>query len=343
MPRLEKRDLTPGAPDTGCPCGEPGPRDRRGDRAAARLGPNRRRGRRGDVPQSAGLPGGRWALTLSGLRPLRFEPFEGLTAIRSSTIEAVRRRAELQSLTKAGGNGGEQIRAREALVLYLVSHPLRHAGDDRVWRALDLSAETLDRLRRRRNALIGPGRAGAGGSARPDEWLRSYKQGLQASLDDSARRRVEEHAWRTFQATAASPNGVVDAMAILSSGSAMLDELGRLYDLPMGRVGGVVLLARLLVDSDLGRGIDRPNPRGPAVVEPAAGEGGEIGGIPVEGGFRAILERQLIPPVADRVGALLDRGARAFGLRAESGLLHYFQMRSLGARATRLLKPMTRR
>jgi hypothetical protein len=284
-------------------------------------------------------PAGRWALTLSGLRPLRFESFEGLTAIRSSTIEAVQRRAELQSLAMAGNNEGEQIRAREALVLYLVSHPLRYAGDDRVWRALDLSAETLDRLRRRRNALIGPGRTGAGGSARPDEWLRSYEQGFQALLDDSAQRRVAEHAWRAFKATAESPNGGVDAMVTLSCGSAMLEDLGHIYDLRMGRVGGAVLLARLLVDNELAGRADLPV----AVVEPAVAEGGEIDETSPESAFRSILERHSITPVAAEIEALLDQGARAFGLRADRGLLHYFQMRRLGARAIRLLQPMARR
>jgi Domain of unknown function (DUF697) len=287
-------------------------------------------------------PAARWALTLSGLRPLRFESFEGLTSIRSATIEAVQRRAEFQSLTMAGSNEGEQIRAREALVLHLVSHPLRYAGDDRVWQALDLSAETLDRLRRRRNALIGPGRTGAGGSARPDEWLRSYEQGFQALLDDTARRRVEEHAWRAFKATAASPNGVADAMVTLSSGSAMLEDLGQIYDLRMGRVGGAVLLARLLVDNDLAGRTDRPDPGREAVIERVDGEGGESDGLSPESRLRAVLERHPIPAVAAEIAALLDRGACTFGLRAESGLFHYFLMRRLGVRAIRLLQPMAR-
>jgi hypothetical protein len=107
----------------------------------------------------------------------------------------------------------------------------------------------------------------------------------------------------------------------------------------MGRIGGAVLLVRLLVDNELA---GRPDARGETVGEPSAEEGRERDGIPPEGGFRAVLERHPIPPVAAEIEALLDRGTREYGLRAESGLLHYFLMRRLGARAIRLLRPMTR-
>ena len=101
-----------------------------------------------------------------------------------------------------------------------------------------------------------------------------------------------------------------------------------------------MLLARLLVDNDLAGRADRPDARGESVVGPADGGGVEVGEGPAEGGFRASLERNPIPPVAAEIAALLDRGARAYGLRAEAGLLHYFLIRGLGARAIRLLRPV---
>jgi hypothetical protein len=131
----------------------------------------------------------------------------------------------------------------------------------------------------------------------------------------------------------------VDALVTLWAGSSMLDDLGRIYDLRMGRVGGAVLLIRLLVDDDLvGRG-DRPDGRCDAGIEPAAGEAGEIVEVPLESDFRTVLERRPFPAVAAEFEDLLAKRSLEFGLRAESGLLHYFLMRRLGARAIRLLQP----
>src|SRR5262249_13789736 len=122
----------------------------------------------------------------------------------------------------------------------------------------------------------------------------------------------------------------------------LLEDLGRLYGVHTGRVGGAVFLVRLLVDHDLG---------GRADLAGARGENGElvpwgnnaIGEGPSGGGVRAAREPSPVSPVATEIAALLDRGARAYGLRAESGLLHYFLMRGLGARAIRLLRPVDRR
>jgi hypothetical protein len=285
-------------------------------------------------------PAGRWTLALSGLHPLRLESLEGLASVRSATLAALGRRAELQTLASARSNAGELIRAREALGRFLTSHPVGRRGDDGPWTAVGLSAETL---KRRKDELLSPRRLAADEGDRPADWLRSFEEGFLEPLDASARRRVEEHAWRTFKATAASSNEGVDAMVILSSGSAMLEELGRIYDLRVGRVGGAVLLARLLVDNELAGRSDRPESRGETVIERADGGGGQGDGISPECGFRAVLERHPIPPDAAEIESLLGRGARAFGLRAESALLHYFLMRQLGARAVGLMQPMTRR
>ncbi len=198
-------------------------------------------------------PAGRSALALSGLHPLRLESLAaGLASLRSATRAAIDRRAEIQSLALARSNAAELIRAKAVLGRYLASHPVGKGGDDGPWTAVGLAAETL---RRRRDDLLSPRRLAADEGDRPADWLRSFEEGFLEPLDTSARRRVEEHAWRTFKATAASANEGVDAMVILSSGSAMIEDLGRIYDLRMGRVGGAVLLARLLV---------RQRPRGPS-------------------------------------------------------------------------------
>jgi hypothetical protein len=287
-------------------------------------------------------PAGRWALALSGFHPFRLESLEGLTLVRSATLEAVDRRAELQSLALGRSDGGELIRAREALGRYLASHPLGNRSDRRLWPGLGISGDTLEGLERHKDELLDPGRPGTEEGGDPGEWLRSFEEGFLAPLDVAARRRVEEHAWRTFKATAASPNGCVDALVTLSSGSSMLADLGRLYDLRMGRVGGAVLLVRLLVDDDLACRTDRPDARCEAVIEPTTGKGGEIDELPPESRLRAVLERHPIPLVAAETEALLAKGALEFGLRAESGLRHYFLMRRLGARAIRLLRPLPR-
>jgi hypothetical protein len=134
----------------------------------------------------------------------------------------------------------------------------------------------------------------------------------------------------------------VDALVTLSSGSSLLEDLSQLYGVRSGRVGGAVLLVRLLVDNDLAGRADRPDAR-VEIVEPVPGGGAAIVEGSPGGGFRAALERSPVPPVAAEIAALLDRGARAYGLRAESGLLHYFLMQGLGARAIRLLRPVDRR
>jgi hypothetical protein len=284
-------------------------------------------------------PVGRWALALSGLYPFRLESLEGLASIRSATLEAVERRAELQSLALARSDDGNLIRAREALGRYVASHPVGNRSDGRVWTGLGLSGETLEGLERRKHELLGRGRSGTEDDAHPGEWLRSFEEGFLAPLDVSAQRRVAEHAWRTFKATAVSPNGGVDALVTLGYGSSMLDDLGRIYDVRMGRVGGAVLLIRLLLNNDLAGRTDPPDAGCEAAIEPAAGEVGETDEVPLESGFRSVLERHPIPTVAAEFETLLGKGALEFGLRAESGLLHYFLMRRIGARAIRLLQP----
>jgi hypothetical protein len=224
----------------------------------------------------------------------------------------------------------------------LASHPLGDRRNGPLWPDLGLSGETLKGMERRKDELLGPERPGTEEGGQPAKWLQSFEEGFLAPLDVLAQRRVEEHAWRTFKATAASPNGSIDALVTLWSGSSMLDDLGRIYDLRSGRVGGAVLLVRLLVDNDLAGRTDRPVARCEAVIEPAAWDGSKTAELPPESRFRAVLERHAIPPVAAEIESLLPKGALAFGLRAQSGLLHYFLMRRLGARAVRLLQPLTR-
>jgi hypothetical protein len=287
-------------------------------------------------------PAGRWALALSGLHSLRLESLESLIPIRSATLTALERRAELRSLASERGPGGDLVRARDALGRYLASHPIGDAGDGRAWSRLGISAETLGGLRRRREELLSPRRRAADEGGRPVDWLRSFQEGFLDPLEEAAWRRVEEHAWRAFKAAAASPNAGVDALVTLSSGSSLIEDLGRLYGVRTGRIGGAVLLVRLLADTDLAGRADRPDAR-VEIVEPVAGGDGAIVEGPLGGGFRAALERSPVPPVAAEIAALLDRGAYAYGLRAESGLLHYFLMRGLSARAIGLLRPVDRR
>jgi hypothetical protein len=288
-------------------------------------------------------PASRWALALAGLQPLRLESLEGVAGIRSATLEAVGRRAELQSLASARGEGGEPTRARQVLGRYLACHPVGNGMDGRVWLGLGLTEEVRSGLKHRKDELLALRRPGTAGGWPPGEWLRSFEEGFQAPLDVSAERRVRDHAWRTFVATAASPNVVFDTLVTLSAGSSMLIDLGRIYDLRVGRVGGAVLLIRLLVDSDLAHCANRPDAWSEPVIQRAAGEGGAIDEIGRESGFRGVLERHPIPSDTTEIEALLPKGASEFGLRAESGLLHYFLMRRLGARAIRLLQPTARR
>jgi hypothetical protein len=287
-------------------------------------------------------PAGRWVLALSGLRPLRPESLERLFSIRSATSTALERRAELRSVASGRGPDGDLIRARDALGRYLASHPIGDASDGRAWSRLGISAEILSGLRRRRDELLSRRRLAADEGGRPVDWLRSFEEGFLDPLEEAARRQVEEHAWRAFKAAAASPNACIDALVTLSSGSSLFEDLSHLYGVHSGRIGGAVLLVRLLVDNELAGRADHPDAR-VEVVEPFPGWGGAIVEPSSGGGFRATLERTPIPPVAAEVAALLDRGARAYGLRAESGLLHYFLMRGLGARAIRLLRPVDRR
>src|SRR5262249_8592182 len=144
-------------------------------------------------------------------------------------------------------------------------------------------------------------------------WLRSFEEGFLHPLEEAARRRVEEHAWRAFKAAATSPNAGVDALVTLASGSSLVEDLGRLYGVRTGRVGGTVLLAGWLVDTDLAGRVDCPKDR-VEVVEPLPAEVDAIAeGLP-GGGFRAALERSPVPPVAAEIATLLDGGARAYGL-----------------------------
>ena len=177
---------------------------------------------------------------------------------------------------------------------------------------------------------------------RPGDWLKSFEEGFLGPLDTLARRRIEEHAWQTFKATAASPNGGVDAVVTLSSGSSMLDELGRIYDLHIGRVGAAVLLARLLVNNDLAGGTDRPVARGEAVIEPACGEGSEIDEYPRRADFAPSGAPSRSIPSRPKSRPCWPRGLSHLGC-GEAGLVHYFLMRRLGARAIRLLQPITPR
>jgi hypothetical protein len=287
-------------------------------------------------------PAGRGALALSGLRPFRLESLEGLIPIRSATTTALERRAELRSLASVRGPGSDLIRARDALGRYLASHPIGDVADGRAWSRLGISAETLGVLRRRRDDLLSPRRLAADEAGRPVDWLRSFEEGFLDPLEEAARRMIWEHAWRAFKAAAASPNAGVDALVTLSSGSSLLDDLGRLYGVRIGRVAGAVLLMRLLVDNDLVGQSGRPNARAEVVESGSGGDGAVVEGSSGDE-FRAALERSPVPTIAAEMAALLDRGARGYGLRAESGLLHYFHMRGLGARAILLLRPVDRR
>jgi hypothetical protein len=279
----------------------------------------------------------RSGLALSGLYPFRLESLEGLASVRSGTLEGLKARADLRALALASGRS-EQFRAKEALEGYLVSHPVGDERDGRLWSGLGVSGASLERVR---DELLRKGRPEIKDVMPVGDWFRALDDGFLRPLEMLAHARVEEHAWQCFKATAASAGGTLDALATLSSGSSMLEELGCILDLRMGRIGGAILLAHLLVDNDFAGRSDRPD-ADRNVVERADRDGAEMPEIDPAQGFRAILERHPVPSVKAELEALLGQGASAFGLRAESGLHHYFLMRRLGSQAIRLLRPLSR-
>lgn len=228
--------------------------------------------------------------------------------IRLKGLEALERRTKLRWLVHA-----KFKEAKEHLIQYLREYPIRTTRERKKLIALGFTEDTLRTLEETRERLLDPNRW-----ASDDVWFAAFRDQFQARLDTVASERVTHWSRRTAVATAISPNTLTDTMMTLYFSFTMLGDLCAIYHLRAGRLGTMVLLARVFFNSYL------------------AGQINEMENLTAEQ-----IQNLIAPhlPVSELLLAkILGKAGAKFG----AGVMNYYLLFRLGKYGARLLRPVTR-
>lgn len=204
-----------------------------------------------------------------------------------------------------------QADARELLETYLQSYPLV-GKDRRPMRALGLSERECDGLLAARDRLLDSSRPLA-----PGDWLDEFQQEFQGRLDEWARRRIRQYAFRVGAGTAASPVALIDQMIVLYACTALVKDLFTIYHLRPAWGQAVLILARSVVQTYLS-----------GVVEEAAE-------LAVDSGSDALAN--WLGEGADALPGVIGRAA---GAKTAEGVLNGWLLVRLGRRCAKSLQPV---
>jgi putative membrane protein len=226
--------------------------------------------------------------------------------ITLSGLRELNNRTRLRWLAHA-----KRTEAKAQLEEYLKEYPLTVERERRQLVKLGLQNDSMTELQRRRELLLDPSKFSS-----TDQWLQEFQAKFQGPLDEAAAARVQYWAKRSGLVTAVAPNALVDSLATLYFGFAMLTDLCRIYRVRAGRVGTIVLLGRVFFNAYLAGEIK--------TLEDYAGS--QVDQLTTPGG-----------PLADIVGAgVLGK----LGARAAGGGLNYLLLWRLGRYTCRLLRPV---
>jgi putative membrane protein len=232
-----------------------------------------------------------------------------LSKNRQITLEGLRElntRTRLRWLAHA-----KRTEAKAQLEQYLTGYPLEAERDRRTLAKLGMANALATELDKQRRSLLDPAKFSS-----TDEWLEEFRTKFQGPLDEVAAARVQYWAKRCGLVTAVAPNALVDSLATLYFGFAMLTDLCRIYQVRAGRTGTLVLLGRVFFNAYLAGEIK--------TLEDYAGS--QVDQLTTPGG-----------PLADVVGAgMLGK----LGARAAGGGLNYLLLWRLGRYTCRLLRPV---
>ena len=231
--------------------------------------------------------------------------------VRLAGLLALQARTRLRWLAAA-----KTDEARVRLAEYLTAYPVGTPADARRLGRLGLAAADVARLAAVRAELADAARFGSS-----VDWFGRFRAGFQAPLDDAADARVRHWANRAMLVTAASPNGLVDSLATVYFGFAMLRDLCAVYHVRAGRAGTAVLLGRVFFNAYL------------------AGSLNDVEGL-IEGQADHVFE-QAFTTLGVGVGSgVAGKFLGKVGAKATTGYLNRLLLLRLGKYACRLLRPV---
>lgn len=154
---------------------------------------------------------------------------------------------ELQSRTRMRWLvAAKSKEARGQLEKYLKSYPIQSERDRQRLQRYGLDTATIASLEAVREELLDPNKLGS-----TVEWVEHFRDQFQARLEVMAASRVKYWGNRAMLTTAIAPNGIIDSLATLYFGFAMIEDLCRIYNLKAGRTGTAVLLGRVFFNAYL--------------------------------------------------------------------------------------------
>lgn len=203
--------------------------------------------------------------------------------------------------------------AYSQLEAYLREYPLNSDRDRKRLAGVGLTGEELAAVAQERQKLLDRGRW-----SDADAWLGGFRDAFQSRLDEVAARRVAYWSRRSAFTTAVSPNALADTGLTLYCSFAMLTDLCVIYNLRAGRLGTMVLLSRVFINSYM------------------AGQIQELEG------WTADQIQHLVDPHLPASELVLGKIFSKIGAKASAGAVNYLLLKRLGKYGCRLLRPVTR-
>jgi len=231
--------------------------------------------------------------------------------IRLKGLDELHARTRLRWLAHA-----KTAEAKGSIEVYLRTYPIDTDRGRKVLTRVGVTPELADELAKVRDELLDPAKYASSGL-----WFEHFRDGFQAKLDEAAAERVKYWAKRSGVVTALAPNGLIDSMASMYFGFAMLADLCQVYNLKAGRTGTAVLLGRVFFNSYL------------------AGQLNDLEKLTEEQYNQ--LSAHLFQAVGVGVGSnVLRPFIGKVSAKATSGILNYLLLNRLGKYACRLLRPI---
>ena len=233
--------------------------------------------------------------------------------LRLEGLAALQTRTRLRWLAQA-----KNQEARSRLEEYLRTFPMQTEKERNTLLRLGVTTEIQDELAAVRAELLDPARF-----ASTVQWFERFRDGFQGRIDIVADQRVSYWSNRAMLTTAVAPNGLVDSLATLYFGFAMLEDLCRLYNLKAGRAGTAVLLGRVFFNAYLAGNLGDFEKLAEEQYDHLFEQGFQVVGIGVS---------------TNVVGKFLGK----VGAKATTGYLNRILLGRLGRYACKLLRPVTK-
>ncbi|MBN2686294.1 MAG: DUF697 domain-containing protein [Pontiellaceae bacterium] len=227
--------------------------------------------------------------------------------IHLRSMKALAERRQMQVIAAE-----KQSEARKLLEKYLREYPTARKDRKRML-ALGMTDQEWNGLLTAKDRLLEASRP-----LTPGEWLDDFQREFQELLDDVARRRVKQYAFRIGAGTATSSIAIVDQMIVLYGCTAVVKDLFAVYHLRPAFGQTVVILARGVVQTYLS-----------GMIEEAAENAVD---------FTADSLKDVL---GEGTGFLTSTVGRAISAKAAEAALNGYLLQRLGKRAIAQLQPVS--